>query len=620
MIGIVSILKWSAQTFAIFKIASWAFGKFRGNEEQGDYVFTNKKKEQTKIRTQKRANQNLEVQNTLASQVAERAQHIRTNNQYHFVLYKGKKNEEKKPFYNGNLLVIHNNVAILPRHLLNAWLETFLDDKDGIIEFSSIKKDPLGDSNIKVRVPIANFFVDSPGGPYVVGGAFDVGQDFFPLPGRQCTPDLAMIRVPLTGKDITKWFMTSEELVTANKSNHGILSALERDALGTQLHGKFVFLENASHVHTDGPAQYDPGTGERVYGDEVEWFSNNMVEYNLNTKKGNCGSPFFSTVGGHPRIISVHVAGVPTQSIGYGVIPLREDIIASMKELVRNNIGSKNQITVDTMEIQGMMSEANFEEANGDYAGHNIIGKVKGHILPSATSLVKSPLYEVFEPFVKHKMEPAALSPFKNDTGDLIYPMRVAQSGYGHGGTYGNKELMKYATESVWMSIATACHPEPYEKSKPNWETVVSPGPGWECTRSIQRGTSPGYPYCLKYKKGKKDFFGFGDDFDFSSEEAKLIFAEAEALEASYSRGERPLITCMSFLKDERRPIDRVRNGKTRLISASGLAFTLVCRKYTMGFVNYLTRGRVVNGMAIGINPFSDEWTSLAARHTTDLS
>lgn len=615
--GSINLISMAAKGFAVFKVASWLFSKVYNPQKQGDYVFTNKNKQKTKLRTHAANERRAEKQNALSNQLCEKARSVRGYNQYHFTLIK-----HGKPFYQGNLLMVQQGIGMLPRHLVEAWVQTLIDDPLSTIEFSSIKKDDKKlDHNIRVVVPIKNLFIwdDNLKEYEIIGGAWDVGETFSPTPKITCSPDLVVIKVPLSGRSILNNFISKDEYVTGAKMNTGVLSILERDALGVQKSGSFEYLADAMHINTSTQVVYEDELGEPVYEDDCDWFSNYMVEYQIQTEKGNCGSPFFSIVGGQPRIISVHVAGQTNVWRGFGVIAIREHVKDAINQLVNANLGTKGQVNLDTMEIQGLMMEAGFEPLDGEYEGHAIIGRVKGHVLPKGTTLIKSPLNAPFQQFVKHRMEPAALVPFVNHDGVLIDPMRVAQTGYGHGGIYPDSGLTSFAVESVWKSIITACHPHDYERTKPDWKTVVAPGAGWSHTRSIQRGTSPGYPYCLKYKKGKKDFFGTGDDFDFGTPEAAMIFKEAEELEEAYARGERPLVTCMSFLKDERRPIDRVRSGKTRLISASGLAFTLVCRKYTMGFVNFLTRGRITNGVAVGVNPFSDEWTALAMRHGSDM-
>jgi len=163
--------------------------------------------------------------------------------------------------------------------------------------------------------------------------------------------------------------------------------------------------------------------------------------------------------------------------------------------------------------------------------------------------------------------------------------------------------------------MVNACEPLAFERELPTWEEVVQPGPGWPVINSIPRKTSAGYPYCLDHTGGKKDFFGKGEEYDFGSAAYKELIEEVEYMESQMKEGKRPFNVCMSFLKDERRPVDRVKAGKTRLISASNVAFSMIMRKYTMGFIHFVTRGRLDNGVAVGTNPYSQEWGHLASLH-----
>lgn len=66
-------------------------------------------------------------------------------------------------------------------------------------------------------------------------------------------------------------------------------------------------------------------------------------------------------------------------------------------------------------------------------------------------------------------------------------------------------------------------------------------------------------------------------------------------------------------LKDEKRVIAKaLKEGGTRLISASNIEGSIALRRYTLDLTSYLKLNRIANGMAVGINPESAEWTILA--------
>jgi hypothetical protein len=65
-------------------------------------------------------------------------------------------------------------------------------------------------------------------------------------------------------------------------------------------------------------------------------------------------------------------------------------------------------------------------------------------------------------------------------------------------------------------------------------------------------------------------------------------------------------------LKDERRPLEKVRVGKTRVFSAGPMDFVVAFRKYFLGFCAHVAENRIDNEIAVGINPYSYDWTHLA--------
>lgn len=63
-------------------------------------------------------------------------------------------------------------------------------------------------------------------------------------------------------------------------------------------------------------------------------------------------------------------------------------------------------------------------------------------------------------------------------------------------------------------------------------------------------------------------------------------------------------------LKDERRDLERVSLGKTRLFCVGPLDYTVLCRKYFMRFADHCISNRHRLPMKIGINPDGIEWRS----------
>lgn len=139
-----------------------------------------------------------------------------------------------------------------------------------------------------------------------------------------------------------------------------------------------------------------------------------------------------------------------------------------------------------------------------------------------------------------------------------------------------------------------------------SWEEAAEGIAGEPYLNSLNRSGSPGYPFITMGHHNKKSIFGAEGPFDFSLDAAKKAIEAAKEVEFKYKRGER----CCVFrdsLKDETRSIAKVLAGDTRIISGSALEYTLVVRKYFMGFASEFMKTRLHHGGLVGINPYSRE-------------
>lgn len=141
---------------------------------------------------------------------------------------------------------------------------------------------------------------------------------------------------------------------------------------------------------------------------------------------------------------------------------------------------------------------------------------------------------------------------------------------------------------------------------------------------SIPTDTSSGFPYSSNYVRklysidstNKEAWLGVVRD-----ESCRIVDCEIHPylqinLDEHRNLREKRILTPNIFqdcLKDERRKIDKVYSeGGTRLFSMSNLEGTIALRQYTLDLTSYLRFNRIKNGIAVGINCDSMEWTILA--------
>jgi len=130
---------------------------------------------------------------------------------------------------------------------------------------------------------------------------------------------------------------------------------------------------------------------------------------------------------------------------------------------------------------------------------------------------------------------------------------------------------------------------------------------------SINIGTSPGYPYCLSKKKGKAPWF-FIDEENFQINWTPEIETLMNEYDQELQNGRQIEVLWADVLKSERREIEKVEAGKTRLFASCPLHFLLLMRKYTGRLTEFMQERCVECPISVGLNPHSIEWTMIYNR------
>lgn len=131
--------------------------------------------------------------------------------------------------------------------------------------------------------------------------------------------------------------------------------------------------------------------------------------------------------------------------------------------------------------------------------------------------------------------------------------------------------------------------------------------------RAIDRSTSPGYPYTLDNKdKGKQAWFGKDQEYDLKSPKVEALRKEVDQAIEQLKRGERMLTVWTDTLKDERKPL--IKRHRTRVFSMGNILYLVVARKYFGEFASWMQQNRTINGISVGINPYSSEWHYMAQK------
>lgn len=402
--------------------------------------------------------------------------------------------------------------------------------------------------------------------------------------------DLVMLEFPRHVRvmsDITKYFMTKEDF-QHHKSLAKVSLVSHRDAKTT----KYGNLCKA----VDMPFEL------RVHGDIS--YIREAYEYNIETVKGDCGSVLVALDKNFERkIVGIHMAAGVGIYTGVAVA-IHSNFLQELRECHRlkypesESNGQCNIPCIPTVE----------KKFEGNYLP---MGEVEPIYQPLKTNIHPSPLYRVIaEPLTR----PAKLSRFTTSDGTMIDPFVNARKKALTESVEVDDEILRRSVHHYSQVVMQ--HIDPSDQRVLTIEEAIQGIENEPTYLPIKRNTSPGglpsFHGWLKSGKGKRNYLDNGDG-TYRTDHPLVLQKVSEMLDRLKS-GERSDTVWIDTLKDERRTIEKVEAGKTRLFAAGEMAFLILFRQYFFGFASHMMKNRIVNESCVGINVYSHEWTVLANR------
>lgn len=333
-------------------------------------------------------------------------------------------------------------------------------------------------------------------------------------------------------------------------------------------------------------------------------------DYIASTIKGDCGGMvLIRSKIINRKIIAMHVAG-NTNEQAYGV-RLNVEILERHLKLLTEKFGFVSQVA---LHINNEITDETNEAPDGIFPS---FGKVSIPLYSSSkTKLTPSILYNKLRTSIT---QPALLFPFIKD-GQIIDPGRLGLEKCGVNTVLINPAYIKWAKNCVAMKlnintkeldIKSYCRTLTYEEAVQGTDDDYM-GP-------INRSSSPGYPFnsdpfYKNNKKGKSYWLGFGEAYEFDTKAALELRKLVDDLENDCSNGIISGVICADTKKDERRPIEKVKAGKTRMFSACPMHYVILFRKYFLGFSAWIMHNRNANDISVGTNVYSSEWDFIARK------
>jgi hypothetical protein len=332
-------------------------------------------------------------------------------------------------------------------------------------------------------------------------------------------------------------------------------------------------------------------------------------EYSLETQAGDCGSPLFVVSRNAARkFIGIHVAG----SIGRGfATPVWRELIDDTMDTMPD---ATAQMDITFPDLEGFVDEdrTDYTVPEGVFMP---LGKIKVKPGASTTSKLRpSPLFHEL-PWM-NTMLPAALKPgyLEQPDGQNLWldPMAIGLKKAGVMCTDIDPILVKVASSDFQRFMEYGTREE--LRRVLNEDEMIRGIDGENFMPAIRRSTSPGYPWSLNTegKPGKQKWLGSDEMFIYHPDLKKAV----DERERLAKQGKRMACFWVDTLKDERRPIEKVCAGKTRVFSAGPMDFTLLFRKYFLGICGHLEENRIDNEICVGTNVYSYDWQRIADKVT----
>jgi V8-like Glu-specific endopeptidase len=357
-------------------------------------------------------------------------------------------------------------------------------------------------------------------------------------------------------------------------------------------HGVLITPQNENVIFRYGKVEADDRVRE-YESDHAVYQVRQHYRYDLETTKGDCGSPLVVISTLLPRkLVGMHVAG----GTGIGISsPLN---FADIEKAVKR-FGNDAKVDLQTQDwVQELKTAEDMIMPQGDFmalgkAEYKEGGFASSSIRPSEIHGYKNPV-----------SMPSALGKVYID-GKWIDPMMQGLKKCAVPSVGLEPELLRAAVNGVKKNFS--CDPE-RQRVLTNQEAMEGIE-GDPFAAPIKRTTSSGYPFKRMTKKpGKTEWCGSDEEYVMHP----LMTQKLREREEAALRNQRYPTVWVDTLKDERRPIEKVKAGKTRVFSAGPVDYILAMRKYFLGFTSHCASRRNVNEISVGTNVYSTDWDVIA--------
>jgi hypothetical protein len=358
----------------------------------------------------------------------------------------------------------------------------------------------------------------------------------------------------------------------------------------------------------------------------------NVPEYYLyeaETKAGDCGMVLMNLdVKSNAKIMGIHFGGTDNgcNDLGIAIPIFYEDLMEIMeyfkvvgKTITYKKVDEtfvKSVLPTIGFAAQASQLDLNIEGTTNDYTTAN--GKISNYctFMNTENRIQKSVAYELLEDELgPATTKPTHLGRFKNNDGNYVSPMLLGLGKLTSCTGLINNEDFKLIRRHLSDTIIS-WH-SPWNSSNTKVLNILEALNGTNGLKPIDITTSAGFPFIklapdtskspwliITEKENKEKYF----------EPCDILTNMVNHRLEMASKGIIIPTFFVDTLKAERRLIEKVDQGKTRLFQVGPLDLTLCLRMLFGDFIAHCQKTFLNGEMAIGINPESIEWTVLWKR------
>jgi hypothetical protein len=405
-----------------------------------------------------------------------------------------------------------------------------------------------------------------------------VWKDLIKLIKKLPDVELAVIEIDKlvmpSGKNMLTKIVCSEELPHADGS------AIITTRLGNHQHTAAFF----------GCARF-----ERVSPQYIQKMNDSIPEFQIvsayyyptmQTFSGMCASPLVLMSKSHRgKIIGFHCAGNNQRAGGYATVVWRElfDFLKPI-EVIAPSYTREPPVIVQ----------------QGFNITHNIDYRFKQH-QNGKSSILRSPLYGKFGQVTR------AIAKLHID--DFNDPLLDGQCKNKHqvftikrnDAIMIKVHISTYLRSLLRRQGIKACKTMTLEKA-------INGDPKYMYQDPLVMKTSAGFPFNKRRSGNKSSWF---DEIDSLKVPCHALQQDLDFMDSQLHQNIPPFVVFRDTLKDEKRPIEKVREGKTRVFSAAPLDFTILFRKYYLPAIAVLSEICVEGPVSVGIDPHGPNWGHL---------